>query len=243
MNITTENKDYTTLLADVETEILKTEGDLATRDLELNNPALTRPEKETAIARRDTASSHLQTQCQLRALYRKQQLDLSRGIQSTFDKEQTANQKAVALVKRQQMDGYTKDVAALTAKWELNNPPDMVVRDTTSPIPSFLIVAQQYYVAYHIDYGVLIAVALNERKANKMDLWIPYRLLNNKRANTFEERGSLTFRNLPRSEYEKILAAKPSFATIQLAYQMTVQQQSVDNIIGRMNLPLATVVF
>ena len=56
MNITTENKDYTTLLADVETEILKTEGDLATRDLELNNPALTRPEKETAIATQGTIS-------------------------------------------------------------------------------------------------------------------------------------------------------------------------------------------
>lgn len=147
------------------------------------------------------------------------------------------NASAQALVDRAQA-AYEYDVQQAEIKRKQNQPPTPTSIDR-SPIPSYNIVSQGYYIGYHPSYGVVLAVKIGGNGTS----WLPLQLLNKKSVNTVDDANNEKFNQLSRVEFDTIRAAKPSYAMLQAAYASTALQRAIDNIIERMSLNTATIVW
>jgi hypothetical protein len=130
---------------------------------------------------------------------------------------------------------YQQDLASAKAKLEQNQPPIPTVQDN-SAIPSYHIVAQDYYIGFHPMYGVIVTQTYN-------GVQVPIKLMGRKRTSIYQDINNPDYNNLSKAEFDAILKAKPSFALLQSAYNTTAMQNTFDNIINRMSLLTATVVF
>lgn len=170
----------------------------------------------------------------------KNKLQESRKIQSAHDKLQAKIQSDKVQVSSYQklaQEIYERDLdlAEQNRKQRLEQTKTKTI--DTSPIPSYNIVSQDYYIGFHPEYGVVIAKKTGEH-------FIPFRLKNRKETLYSQDPDALDKHNdLTRSEFDAILAAKPTWEMLKRAYDTPAQMQQLDNIIKRMSLPTAKVVF
>jgi hypothetical protein len=159
----------------------------------------------------------------------------ARAVQSAYDKD-AADQMAEERFRKQLNAQYQREVAAATEKLNASNKIGQKLPDN-SPIPSFHVVAQKYFIGYHPTYGVVLAASVGGTPV------LPFRLYNRKDTHTAEDELNDAYNNLSRADYENILKNKPSFECLQSAYRMSAYQDPLQNIIKRMNLNTAAVVF
>jgi hypothetical protein len=116
----------------------------------------------------------------------------------------------------------------------------------TSPIPSWYIPAQGYWIGYTDEDG---AILISDRLKGMV-----MQILHRTNAKTIEEDKNPKFRYLTRAEFFNIVANKPGWKTLNAAYAIGVRPTDPfgfcadgsvykNDIEKRMNLPMATVVF
>lgn len=164
-------------------------------------------------------------------------VQIAREIQSEYDRKQAFDEGLRA--RKQLLDErYNLAIANAAAERLSNQPPVASPKAKTNPIPCNHIVSQRYYIAYDTEWGVLIAC-----QTTPGSLWTAFQLLNKKQTKTYDDVRNPSFNNLSKAEFDNILKSKPCFRDIQSAYNVTAQMRSIDDLINRMQLPLATVVF
>lgn len=166
-------------------------------------------------------------------------IQAAREVQSEYDKEiaaRKANKAATDLYRSRQYAKLNEDIRIAQVTYDSNQPPAASPPTDNSPIPSWHIVAQNYWLGYHANYGVLMVRNVGEQL-------VPLQLLNKKQIKFVADANNDKFSHLTKTEFDVILSAKPSFDMLQLAYRMNAIQRTLDNIVSRMELNTATIVF
>jgi hypothetical protein len=145
------------------------------------------------------------------------------------------NAAASAAYTEKLLVGYRKEMAAAKAKYEASLP-DVPTKNDTSPIQSYYIPAEGYYVAYTPQYGVLM---VSEKYPELVQ-----RLQHNNHARTNAEKDNDAFNNLSEVEFIEIRAKKPKYSILTKAYNagMLSGMGNYNGILKRMDLPRAKVI-
>lgn len=171
---------------------------------------------------------------------RDQAIESARKIQSQYDKDQEsakANKLATDLYRQRQFAQLNASIRIANQEYESKMQVAKPVAEMdTSPIPSYNIVSQGYYIGYHSAYGVLLAKPFN-------NVMMPFQLRSKKQIKHVMDVKTDKQNILSRADFDAILKAKPSFEMLGLAYNLPVAQWTFDNIIERMKLSDATIVF
>ncbi len=161
--------------------------------------------------------------------------EVHKASEKTVLTQDESDRKAAKAYTAQLLANYDRKMAVQQAeREELEQQLASVNRQEPdrSPIPSYHLVAQKYYLGYHAAYGVLIVW-------NQM----PFRLQNMVEKKTSDDLKNPNFNNLTKEDFTNILNNKPAFETLQAVYGMRQESCPGDMIIKRMDLPKAKVIF
>ncbi len=120
--------------------------------------------------------------------------------------------------------------------YERNQPPGVFIPDNTSPFKTYNITRHKYYVGYHDAFGVVIATQYN-------GVWVPEQLLQRKKPSMQSDFANEKYNHLTRSDFDNILKTQPTIEQLKYGYVATVKQNPLENVLKRMSLVTATVLF